>query len=521
MKEIEQYLPKNTQVKQYDNLIVFEVVVSEIQKVANDLYQTGDFALKMITATDERDENGCFKVWYVFGRRKKNMFVVPFIQLKNTEEFPSLAAIVPGAESYERKINAFFGLRTTGHNNRGPFILHENWPSNLFPLRKDFDWRIRPEKAFNKYSFQKIGGEGIYEIPVGPIHAGIIEPGHFRFSVAGEEIVLLEPKLGFTHKGSEKLFEQLPLAGKISLSERISGDSSFSHSMAFCQAAESLGGITVPKRALYLRVVYAELERLANHFGDIGAIMLDTGFNFGGAHGARLRETIMQMNELLTGSRFLRGVNMVGGVMKDIDNEEKIKIAHDLFEISRDFSEVVEIAENSASLLNRIEDTGVLSCEIAKEFGVLGVAARAAGIPDDTRVDFPYAAYGELGFNKAETHEGGDVQARFWVRIKEARAAIEIIQRALLNLPDGLISVATPRIIFKKNSIAVSSVEGWRGEIIYFLVTDSRGNIARVYPRDPSFINWVALGSAGQGNVVPDFPLINKSFNLSYSGNDL
>lgn len=360
----------------------------------------------------------------------------------------------------------------------------------------------------------------MYEIPVGPIHAGIIEPGHFRFSVAGEEIILLEPRLGFTHKGSEKLFETLPPNDMARLSEKISGDSSFSHSLAFCQALEQLSDVIAPKRARYLRVIYAELERLANHCGDIGAIMIDTGFNFGGANGARLREMVMRLNERLTGSRFLRGVNVRGGVTKDIGIEEKQMLSSDLAHLLKDFSEVMKIAENSASLLNRLKGTGVLSYKIAVDHGATGIAAKAVGLKNDARIDFPYAAYDEIHLNTVETEESGDVYARFQVRIKEVRASIKLIEQALKTLPDGPIETKTTGI-FKKNAVDISVVEGWRGEILYFLKTDSLGNIERVAPRDPSFVNWSLLGYAGAHNVVPDFPLINKSFNLSYTGNDL
>jgi Ni,Fe-hydrogenase III large subunit/Ni,Fe-hydrogenase III component G len=515
---LKQYLFKNSEPEHCGNAVVFEVPAEEIIKVANDL--NNNFSLKLITATDERAENQGFKIWYIFGDPKNNCFIIPFIQLKSTEEFPSFAPSVHAAWNYERKIQTFFGLKPIGHPDSRPIILHENWPANVFPLRKDFDWKNRPKIAQGEYKFQKVEGEGIYEIPVGPIHAGIIEPGHFRFSVAGEEIMLLEARLGFVHKGSEKLFEVLPLADKVHLSEKISGDSSFSHSLAFCQAVESLGDIKVSKRARYLRVVYAELERLANHLGDIGAIMIDTGFNFGGSNGARLREMIMQINERLTSSRFLRGVNTIGGVTKNITDEEKNKLTNDLEKITKDFSEVIAVAENSSSLFNRLQGTGTLSPEVAQEHGVVGVPAKAIGIKNDTRLNYPYAAYDEISLGDIPTETDGDVHARFKVRVKEVYASIKIIQTALNQMPDD--SLALPeKIMFKKNSLAISLVEGWRGEIIYFVTTDANGNISRVVPRDPSFINWAALGHAGPGNVVPDFPLINKSFNLSYSGNDL
>ncbi len=521
-ENIKQYIPKGAKTKIYDNTVVFEIPTSSIKEIADDFCNKKNFSLKLITATDERKEHGCFKIWYIFGIPKQNIFIVPFVALKNTNEFPSLTPVIHEALNYERKIKTFFGLVPISHPDPRSMILHENWPADVFPLRKDFDWQTRPEKADNKpFQFQKVTGEGIYEIPVGPIHAGIIEPGHFRFSVAGEEIVLLEPRLGFTHKGSEKLFERLPIDEKIRLSEKISGDSSFSHSLAFCDALERLGGYVPPRRARYLRTIYAELERLANHIGDIGAIMLDTGFNFGGAHGSRLREMIMRINERITGNRFLRGVNVVGGVSKDISDEEKVALARDLSNITKDFSEVIEVAENSISLLNRLKDTGILTYEVAKINGIVGIAAKAAGIENDARIDFPYAAYDELKINNVVVEKDGDVYARFLVRVKEALESFETIQCALRQLPKGPINIPINTIVLEKNASIVSIVEGWRGEIVYFVTTDGYGNINRVAPRDPSFLNWAAIGTVGFGNVVPDFPLINKSFNLSYSGNDL
>jgi len=518
---IKSYAPAGQEAIVTGNTVSFEVSSAEIVQLVSDLYKNTELSFKLITATDERQDSGCFKVWYVFTVVNQNISIVPFIRLQGIEDFPSLAPIIHGAWDYERKIKTFFGLNPVGHPDNRPIILHGNWPQDVFPLRKDFNGKMRPDLARGSYPFQKVEGEGIYEIPVGPIHAGIIEPGHFRFSVAGEEIMLLEPLLGFTHKGSEKLFEQLPLADKIHLSEKISGDSSFGHSLAFCQALEQLAGIAVTDRVKYLRVVYSELERLANHFGDIGAIMLDAGFNFGGANGARLREMVLQINEGLSGSRFLRGLNVIGGITCDISAQQAEELGNKLSELEKDFSEVMKIAGNSASLFNRLERTGTLKLKIAQEHGVIGMPARALGLAIDTRRRHPYAAYNQLfSDDDIALEHSGDVYARFHVRIKEAYTAIKIIKQALLNIPTGSLMVPTD-ISFFKNSLAISSVEGWRGEIVYFVATDSKGNISRVFPRDPSFINWTVLGHAGQGNVVPDFPLINKSFNLSYSGNDL
>ncbi len=520
-ENIQKYIPENFQAEFYDNAAAFEISISQIKNVVSDFYKDESLSLKLVTATDEREENGCFKIWYIFGMPSENAFIVPYIKLENTTEFPSLALTIPQISGYERKIQTFFGLTPIGHHDERPIILHENWPTNIFPLRKDFKLHEKPEDAKGIYKFQKVGGEGIYEVPVGPIHAGIIEPGHFRFSLAGESIVNLEPKLGYVHKGSEKLFEILALADKVRLSEKISGDSSFSHSLAFCQALEHLSNIIVPKRALYLRVIYAELERLANHFGDIGAIMTDTGFNFGGANGARLREIIMQINEKLTSSRFLRGVNAIGGVTKNINHKERSGLLIDLTNILKDFSEVITIAEDSTSLLNRLKGTGIISNKIAKICGVTGVAGKASGILKDVRRDYPYSGYTEITIANIANEQDGDVYARFNVRIKEVRSSIDLIQKALHKLPEGEIKSSVIKGTFKKSAIAISIVEGWRGEIVYFITTDKAGNISRVVSSDPSFINWTALKNAGLNNILPDFPLINKSFNLSYSGNDL
>lgn len=519
-KIMDKYIPEGFKAAIDGNACKFAVPAADILNVCRKLYFEHRLQLKTITAADERNSGGKFRIYYVFGAPLKNIFIVPFIEINDGEEFPSITESMHEASGYERRIKSFFGLNPAGHPNPRQILLHENWPADKFPLRKNFDWKERPAEAKEKYEFQKVKGEGIYEIPVGPVHAGIIEPGHFRFSVAGEEIILLEPKLGYKHKGAEKLFETLPLEEKLKLSERISGDTSFTHSMAFCQAVEELAGIKVPKKAQYLRVVFSELERLANHFNDIGFIMLDTGYSFGGSNGARLREMIMQWNERLTGSRFLRGVNVFGGVSKDISPAYRKDLAEDLGKIKKDFSEVIAIAEQSSSVSNRLRGTGRIDRQLAEDHGAVGVAGRAVGIEHDARIEYPYAAYDSLKFGMALEKEG-DVEARFNVRVKEVYSSIDIIEQALREITsDGELEHGG-EIKMKSNGLSVGIAEGWRGEIAYFVATDAEGNISRVDARDPSFLNWPLVGHAGKGNVVPDFPLINKSFNLSYSGNDL
>jgi Ni,Fe-hydrogenase III large subunit/Ni,Fe-hydrogenase III component G len=520
-KEIlDKYIPGNFKIRKEGNVAVYDVPVDEMPEIANQLYFTHTLQLKTITATDERSGGRGFKIYYVFGVPGENIFLAPRITLSDREEFPSITKAIHEASGYERKIGTFFGLKPARHPHPRPIILHENWPDTVFPLRKDFDWRDRPPEAHGSYEFRKVEGKGIYEIPVGPVHAGIIEPGHFRFSVIGEEIVSLEPKLGYKHKGTEKLFEVLPMADKIRLSERVSGDTSFTHSLAFCQAVENLSGIRVPERAKYLRVVFSELERLANHLNDIGLIMLDAGYNFGGSNGARLREIIMQWCERLSGNRFLRGINTVGGVMRDIASEMSAELLSGLKKAHGDFNDVIKIAESSFSLSNRLSGTGKLDREIALDHGVIGVTGRSIGIAHDARVEYPYAAYDKLKFETA-LEEEGDVRARWSVRVKEVHSSMNIIEQALRSMPMNDELISGDETVLRSNSCGVGVAEGGRGDIVYFVATDAAGEVSRVDVRDPSFINWTVLGYAGKGNVVPDFPLINKSFNLSYSGNDL
>ncbi|MHB8858745.1 MAG: hydrogenase large subunit [Thermoleophilia bacterium] len=530
------YLPRNAAVESHGNLIACEVPAAEIAAVCESLYDHHELPLMIITCFDERDRSGFFRIMYVFGVPGENLFLGLWIEVLG--EFPSLTPRIHEASIHERRIKTFFGLEPVGHPNPRPLILHENWPADAFPLRKDFDWKTRPPEAEGSFRFRELGGEGIYEIPVGPVHAGIIEPGHFRFSVAGEEILLLEPRLGYSHKGSEKLFEVLPQADKLRLAERISGDSSFSHALAFCLALESLAGISVPESDNRHRVVFSELERLANHIGDIGAIMTDTGFNFGGAAGARLREAVMQINERLTGSRFLRGVAKLGGTNARLKPETIRRLPAELDALEKDFDDVLAVAESSNTLINRLEGTGILPLAIARDHGVRGIPARAVGLRADARVDYPYCAYGKISLDVA-TEDDGDVLARFRVRVAEVHASIAILKEMLGSLDNvsghtgkspgheedatGATHEPTEPLNadYRKNSFAVSVVEGWRGSIVYLVATDSNGEISRVAVCDPSFLNWTALGYAGQENMVPDFPLINKSFNLSYSGNDL
>lgn len=501
------------------NVVIAEVSAENLIETVSVLHEMHHLPLLTIKATDQRKESHGFVLYYVFGISKSAYTLALELKLKK-ESFPSLISVLFEAALYEQEIKTFFGLTPEGNPYTNQLILHENWPADLYPLRKDFPWNKKvPMSQGQPYIFQQISGEGIYQIPVGPVHAGIIEPGHFRFSVIGEKILSLQAQLGYVHKGSEKLFEHLSLSDKIKLSEHISGDMSFAHSLAFCQALEDLGAIEVSAYAKYVRVICSELERIANHINDVGFILNDTAFAFGGSNGMRLKEEIMQLNERLTGSRFLRGINTVGGVTKEISPALLDDCIRTLDRVSKDFNQFVDIAEDTETVMNRLKGTGYLSAQTAKDHGVVGMAARMVGIAKDARISYPYAGYESL-HPKIVLQHSGDVYARFQLRIDEVYESIRLIKKAVEHLHKEQVSLIVQSKGFEKKSLAIGITEGWRGEIVYLVMTDEEGNVTRVGVRDPSFLNWPAVSYAVEGNIVPDFPLINKSFNLSYSGFD-
>jgi Ni,Fe-hydrogenase III large subunit len=361
-----------------------------------------------------------------------------------------------------------------------------------------------------------VGGEGVFEITVGPVHAGIIEPGHFRFSVEGETIVNLETRLGFVHKGIEKLFETLPLARTVELAERISGDTSVGHAVAHCRALETLAGCVVPPRAAALRAVLLELERLYNHVGDVGMILNDTGFSFGHAQCFRLREELLRLNARITGHRLLRGVVVAGGVTGMAPPARDV--ASDVGRLAREFDDVARLALDNTMVLERLQGTGRLTSRTAREMQAVGLVARASGIDADARRDVPFAPYDMLDV-RVPVYETGDVWARTMARLDEARESSRLIAALLDALPDGDGRVPLPP--FPAGHHATAVVEGWRGPIWQWVLAAGPETLLRVKVVDPSFRNWPALEYAVLENIVPDFPLCNKSFNLSYSGSDL
>lgn len=495
------------------------VPIARITSLADYLKHRFQARPELVLAEDTRAASGKFTLRYLFELAGQDAIVIATTTVPADDPtFPSLGTRWYLASRFEREIHDLFGLTPTEHPDLRRLPLHQFWSEEYHPLLKD----AAPPQRFvddgTPYPFRRVEGEGVYEITVGPVHAGIIEPGHFRFSVEGETIINLESRLYFVHKGIEKQFENLGVERAVELAERISGDSGFAHALAFCQALESIANVTPPRRALFLRVVLLELERLYNHIADVGAILTDTGFAVANAHAMRLREEILRLNARLTGHRLLRGMLTPGGLRKDISAEQLADAVSTTTRVISDFDEIVEIALHNSLVLDRLHETGRLTMQTARELQVVGVPARASGIDADTRRDHPFAAYAELQ-PRVVVYKEGDVWARLMVRVEEAREAVQLIVRAAAQMPDGAISETMPFLTARACDFGL--VEGWRGPIWHWVVIGEHNSFARVKVKDPSFANWTALNYAILNNIVPDFPLCNKSFNLSYAGNDL
>jgi Ni,Fe-hydrogenase III large subunit/Ni,Fe-hydrogenase III component G len=481
-------------------------------------YACGDLGCQLVSmvAEDRLLQQGGFVVHYVFAHARDNWMLDGSVETSRDEpELVSLAPYNVPASRFEREIADLFGIAFKGHPAPRRLARHGFWPEDYYPLRKDAAVPRFTDDG-QPFPFVPVGGEGVYEIPVGPVHAGVIEPGHFRFSVLGETIIDMKSRLYFTHKGTEKLFEaRLPEDG-VELAERISGDTTVGHALAYCEAIERASNIEVPARAQYLRVILLELERLYNHVADFGAIANDTGFAVAHAHCFRVREGLLRLNKRLTGSRLLRGAVIPGGVQCDLD--PAWDLSADVRALVGDFDEIADIALSNTLLSDRLEGTGVLSRGQAEEHGVLGYVARASGIDADARRDHPCAAYGSLSFNVPVLFTG-DVDARARIRLSEIHESSGLIAQACRSLPRG--PLAVPLAPIAPGASAIGIIEGWRGRIVHWVMTGADGRLHRVKVVDPSFLNWPALSLALADNIVPDFPLCNKSFNQSYSGNDL
>ncbi|MDP3478917.1 MAG: NADH-quinone oxidoreductase subunit C [Desulfoprunum sp.] len=436
-------------------------------------------------------------------------------------ELPSQTPAYPAANRPERYVQEMFGIHFTSHPDGRRWMRHQAWAAEQYPLRKDFPLAGTPQEKTPpdcEYPFIPAEGEGVYEIPVGPVHAGIIEPGHFRFQAVGEDILSLEAHLGYVHKGIEKCAEGRDLPGLIRLAARVSGDSTVAHSWAACQACESAVGVTVPRRALSIRAILAERERIANHLGDIGACCNDVGFAFAQIQFSRLRELWQRQNAAVFGHRLLMDVVVPGGVSHDIGSEQINLMQQSARQLRHELQDLLPLLYEYPSLQDRLRTTGMLSLDTVRNIGALGYVARASGECWDLRRDAPYAPYDEVVVT-VPSYSGGASSSRLRVRGDEILVSLELLDQFLTNLPAGEIWQAFP--ILEKACSGVAFIEGWRGEIIAYVHLEANGIVSRYFPRDPSWLNWPALEALIGGVIVPDFPLCNKSINGSYSGHDL
>ncbi|MDP1619659.1 MAG: NADH-quinone oxidoreductase subunit C, partial [bacterium] len=400
----------------------------DIAAIATALVQDHKLPLSLMFGTDDREEKKSFGVHTVFSNDAEHERLVVSIEVPEQDaQYPSITATVMAAHWYERYLRDMFGIEPKGHPDLRRLVHHENVPENIFPLRKDFAWNAKMEYANVAYPMHHVAGEGIYEIPVGPIHAGIIEPGHFRFNVAGERIITLEGKLFFTHKGVEKILEGKTVVEALPFIERISGDMSSAHALAFAQSIEVISGCEIPRRAKMLRTLLLELERMTMHVHDLGNIGgMGTGYSFIAANCFRIKERLMRLSEKMTGNRFWRGVIVPGGVDKDFAADELIHTWSVVKNAYQETMEIINTALGSEGFLERLQTTGVLPKEAAEAFGAVGVAARASGIDRDARRDYPYAAYAEFPV-PVVSESTGVVYARYKVRIEELKQSVALV----------------------------------------------------------------------------------------------
>jgi len=515
LEQIERMIGPLGAVEGKNNELYVSVSAQELQRAIPFLSTTG-YELVSLFCAQDFDGLG-FTLFYVFEKAGFKQALVIRTDLGD-DETVSIAKTYPSACWYEREVADGFGIQFHGAYDTRRLFLHETYPQGFHPLLKSFkNSKIRTVESSekNQYQFKQMNGEGVCHVAVGPVHAGIIEPGHFRFSVIGETIFNLEVRMFYKHRGLEKLAEGKTPIECVKIAEAVSGDETTANAVAYCIAVEKICDVAVPRRALQLRMLLLELERVYSHLGDLAGMCVDVAYPVGASPFFVLREEIFRQNEALTGSRFQKGTVAVGGLTRDIPADALKSLSAYLADFKSRFNLATHIDSSFFSVVDRFETTGIVKSELLEPLHITGPIARAAGKAVDTRVDHPYDLYAELK-PKLITTESSDVLARFYIKSQEVNDSIRLIQMVLSQLDGGLVSVPWE----VKDGYALSIVEAPRGQSIHWLYIKN-GKVDRYKIRTASFCNWQAIEHAVLGNIVPDFPLINKSMNLSYAGTDL
>lgn len=432
--------------------------------------------------------------------------------------YPDVSAVFPAAERMQRTVFDLLGIRAIGAADVRPWLNHGKWPEDYFPLRQQHTGLEQFSTVLKEYRTVPVTGDGVHEIAVGPIHAGVIEPGHFRLSVVGEKVLRLEQRLGYAHKGTDKLFIGRSLRDGGRLAGRVSGDSTVAFAWAYCMASEMASNCQIPPRAAWMRALLLERERIANHLGDLGALGNDAGLALGLGQFSRLKEDWLRLNDQLFGHRLMMDRIVPGGVAVDLDTDGAALLITQCTRIEAEVRAMRAIYDGHAGLQDRFISAGCVVPKLAAQLGMCGLAGRASGQSFDARADNPSTPYSDINVQMA-THRNGDVAARVTLRFEEIFESVRLLRCIVDRLPGGATAIPLPDA--QKETLGIGWLEAWRGPVFVALEIGAAGTILRCHCHDPSWHNWPALQHAIMGNIVPDFPLINKSFSLSYSGHDL
>ncbi len=472
--------------------------------------------LLTLWGTDERAHQEGFVLHLIFVHWNKGVLYIRTRLSEDHPVYPDLSLLFPVATRLQRALFDLIGFKANESTDQRPWLRHHAWPKECFPLRQDFVPIEPAPHEGDEYSFVKVGGAGVHEIGVGPVHAGIIEAGHFRFQVVGEHILRLEERLGYLHKGIDKHFQGAALDKASRLSGRISGDSTVAYAWAFSMALENAHSIQIPERAQWLRALLLERERIANHLGDLGGLGQDAGLNFAMNQFSRIKENMLRVNHALFQHRYLMDRIVPGGLTSDLTPEGAQLLKNEIPRLQAEIHSLHQIYEEHGGLQDRFCETGIVHPDLAIQLGLLGISGKASLRQLDWRKHMPHAPYDQFELN-CPIESSGDVAARVWIRFREINESLRLMHQILETLPEGEIRVDLPKT--PTPLLGFGCVEGWRGPVFAAVqVRDQQVDWAHLH--DPSWQNWPALEFAVIGNIVPDFPLINKSFNLSYSGHD-